>query len=223
MRRLMRAIVNGLRLRRRLLVAAAVAVVTLIALPSSIDVAVRASLGWCAGGFAYLILAFALMSRCDTHHIQRTARIEDEARFVFVGLILLAILSSFVAVFALIGDAKTLSGIPKALVTTLAAVTVLVSWLVTQVIFTLHYAHDYYGADDHDGPHRRGLIFPNDDAPDYWDFFYFTTSIGATSQTSDVAITSKALRRVATFQSVLAFVFNTTVVALAINLASGLI
>ena len=75
---------------------------------------------------------------------------------------------------------------------------------------------------DDSGEIARGLEFPKDDQPDYWDFFYFTTSIGATSQTSDVSITSKAARRLATIQAVMSFVYNTTVVALAINLASGL-
>ena len=68
-----------------------------------------------------------------------------------------------------------------------------------------------------------GDELPGDEHPDYWDFFYFTTSIGATSQTSDVAITSKAMRRMVAFQAVLSFLFNTAVVALAINLASALV
>jgi uncharacterized membrane protein len=66
------------------------------------------------------------------------------------------------------------------------------------------------------------LEFPGDDAPDYWDFFYFTTSIGATAQTADVAITSKTARRIATAQAVLSFIFNTAILALAVNLASSL-
>ena len=92
-----------------------------------------------------------------------------------------------------------------------------------QTVFTLHYAHAFYGNRDGDDHIDAGLVFPNDPAPDYWDFFYFTTSIGATSQTSDVAVTSKSIRRMVACQAVLAFVFNTTIVALAINLASGLV
>jgi uncharacterized membrane protein len=68
-----------------------------------------------------------------------------------------------------------------------------------------------------------GLIFPGDNRPDYWDFLYFSTSIGATSQTSDTAIRSKALRRLVTLHAVVSFFFNTTVLALTINLAASLI
>jgi uncharacterized membrane protein len=104
----------------------------------------------------------------------------------------------------------------------LAVGTIVSSWLVMQVIFTLHYAHDYYRSGPGGTGLARGLEFPGDDAPDYWDFFYFTTSIGATAQTADVSITSKTARRIATAQAVLSFIFNTAILALAVNLASSL-
>jgi uncharacterized membrane protein len=68
----------------------------------------------------------------------------------------------------------------------------------------------------------ESLNFPGDRAPDYWDFFYFTTSIGATAQTADVGIVSKSARRLVTLHSVLSFIFNTAILALAVNLASSL-
>jgi len=67
------------------------------------------------------------------------------------------------------------------------------------------------------------LAFPSDPVPDFWDFFYFATSIWATSQTSDVAIKTKSLRRIVTLHAVVSFFFNTTVLALTINLAASLI
>jgi uncharacterized membrane protein len=217
------ALLTGAKLRHRLAIAVGAAIVTLIVLPFSLRTGARAAIAWNVGGLIYLYHAFALMSACDTATIQRRARVEDEAKFVFFGLILLAIVSSFYAVFALIGDAKALQGVGKNWYIGLAAITVLVSWLMMQAVFTLHYAHDYYAAHASGSGSAQGLKFPGDSEPDYWDFFYFTTSIGATSQTSDVAITSKSVRRLVAFQAVLSFVFNTTIVALAINLASGLI
>ncbi|MFO1172828.1 MAG: DUF1345 domain-containing protein [Hyphomicrobiaceae bacterium] len=222
MNRISRALVDGVKLRQRLLAAVAIAIVVLVLLPSSIELGARAAITWNAGGISYLVLSFALMSSCDTDCIRKYASIEDEARLVFFIVILLAIVASFTAVFILIGEAKAMSGWPKAWHTGLAAVTVIVSWLVMQIVFMLHYAHDYYGERD-EGGIVGGLAFPGDEAPDYWDFFYFTTSIGAASQTSDVEITSKAVRRMVAFQAVLAFVFNTAIVALAINMASGLV
>ena len=217
----LRKLTHSLRLRRKLFVSIAVAVVTGLVLPTSLAFSARTALAWSAGGLAYLAIAAALMSSCTADDIHARAQREDEARYVFFGLILMASALSFIAVFTLIGDAKTLTGGEKAAHIALAAVTVIVSWLITQVVFTLHYAHEFYMVRA-GGDAARGLRFPDDNLPDYWDFFYFTTSIGATSQTSDVAVTSKRVRHMVTFQAILSFGFNTTIVALAINLASGL-
>ena len=190
--------------------------------PVSLPVSVRAAGAWNAGALVYLVVAFAIMSSCSIEGIRRTAEREDESRLVFTTVILLAIAASFVAVLAVIGEAREAQGALRYLYVGLAAGTVITAWLVMQVVFTLHYAHDYYYPVSASGEIARGLKFPNDDEPDYWDFFYFTTSIGATSQTSDVSIVSKALRRTVTLQAVLTFFFNTAILALAINLASSL-
>ena len=92
---------------------------------------------------------------------------------------------------------------------------------MTQVAFALYYAHDYYLPDD-GGDAQGGLEFPGTEVPDYWDFLYFATSIGATSQTSDTAIKSHSLRRLVTLHSVIAFFFNTAVLALTVNIAASL-
>jgi uncharacterized membrane protein len=84
----------------------------------------------------------------------------------------------------------------------------------------LHYAHEYYGegADQLKG----GLSFPTEGyEPDYWDFLYFSANVGAAGQTSDVAITSHGIRRVVLAQTILSFVFNTMILALAVNVGAS--
>ena len=68
-----------------------------------------------------------------------------------------------------------------------------------------------------------GLLFPNQKLPDYIDFLYFSCVIGTSGQTADVSFTSQSMRKVGLMHSVLAFFFNTSLVALMINIASGLI
>ena len=99
--------------------------------------------------------------------------------------------------------------------------TILLSWAFVHTIFALHYAHEYYG-ERRDGI-IGGLNFPDDKVPDYWDFLYFSLVIGMTSQVSDVAITSKSIRRLAAVHGVLSFFFNLTVLALTVNMLSNLI
>jgi len=105
----------------------------------------------------------------------------------------------------------------------LAFATVIASWFLVQLIFALHYAHEYYSpAPGHPERLAKGLVFPDDDTPDYWDFLYFAVVIGVASQTADVSFKTKALRRVGTVHGVIAFTFNTVVLALTINLLAGL-
>jgi uncharacterized membrane protein len=87
-------------------------------------------------------------------------------------------------------------------------------------MFALHYAHDYYR---HGGRGDRGLMFPGTAQPDYFDFLYAAAIIGTSGQTADVSFNTSSTRRIAMVHSVLAFFFNTIVLALTINFAAGLL
>ena len=94
------------------------------------------------------------------------------------------------------------------------------NWAFTQIMFALHYAHDYYVAHVNGKP--TGIDFPADQAPDYGDFLYLAFIIGTSAQTADVSFNSKQMRRIALVHCVLAFIFNTFVLALTINIAASL-
>jgi uncharacterized membrane protein len=102
---------------------------------------------------------------------------------------------------------------------TVAAITILCSWFFVHTIYAIHYAHEYYG----DAGERQGLKFPHENRPDYWDFLYFSFNLGAAAQTSDVVVTSKRMRRLVLAHTILAFLFNTTILALAVNVGAGLL
>jgi uncharacterized membrane protein len=93
---------------------------------------------------------------------------------------------------------------------------------MTNVTFAYRYAHEFYARRE-DGTHARGLEFPGEPHPDYLDFLYFAFVLGMTFQVSDVQITSRTLRRVATAHGLIGFVFNAVVLALAVNIAAGII
>ena len=59
--------------------------------------------------------------------------------------------------------------------------------------------------------------------PDYLDFAYYSFVVGMTSQVSDVAVTSRSMRRLTLVHSVLSFVFNMAVLALSINIIATVI
>ncbi|KHJ59858.1 DUF1345 domain-containing protein, partial [Burkholderia glumae] len=94
------------------------------------------------------------------------------------------------------------------------------AWFLIPTIFTLHYARLYYQSP----PAARALQFPDRDlTPDYWDFLYFSFTIAVASQTSDVTLNSRAIRRAGLAQSILSFYFNMAVLGLSINVAAGLL
>ena len=101
---------------------------------------------------------------------------------------------------------------------------VVVSWLLIHRVFTLRYAHVFYRSKqelDVDGS-GGGLIFPGKGNPNYRDFAYFSFIIGMTCQVSDVSVTSHSMRLLALLHGLLSFAFNTVILALSINIISGL-
>ena len=98
--------------------------------------------------------------------------------------------------------------------------TILLSWAFIHVVFAVHYANEYYARAAQED---AGLTFPKDDAPDYWDFLYFSFVIGMTSQVSDVAVASKPVRRIVLAHGIVSFLFNVTLLALVVNIAASVI
>lgn len=218
------AIIESVMLRPRVYLAAIAGTISFFACPSAWPSAVRTSVALEASGLVYLFVALRIMYFCGPDHIKTVAGTRDDSRIVILTVILLAICASFGAIALLIGYAKqpTVESREQIYLGILAMLTIVTSWSVTQVSFALHYAHEYYlpaiGSDA-----KGGLMFPNCDAPDYWDFLYFSTSIGATSQTSDISIASHNLRRLVTLHAVTAFFFNTAVLALTVNIAASIV
>ena len=211
-----------IRSRPRLFSCALVGLVVIWALPPSVaqQPITRSIIGWNVGAVLYLLLA-ARMMFWTTHERMRTrARQQDDGRVIVLAVVVTAAFMSLGAIVAELAVAKDLKGTLRNAHIALAAITILSSWAFTQVMFALHYAHDYYSAEAKKCP--GGLDFPGGHAPDYGDFLYFACVIGTSGQTADVSFTSRTMRRTGLIHCVLAFLFNTTLVALMINIASGL-
>jgi uncharacterized membrane protein len=215
--------------RPRLVTAIAVGIaagVLFAVLPSDLDAPTRAILAWDIGCVVYVATTLRGIALRDAPFIREVAKAQDEGQGMILALVLVLSAASLAAVAAELSLAKDAHGIGKALRVTLAFGSVSVSWFVTQMIFALHYAHEYYAPDDDDDPSTLqlgGLKFPDDDAPDYWDFIHFAVVIGVASQTADVEFTSKRMRRIGTAHSLVAFTFNTVILALTINVLAGLL
>lgn len=178
---------------------------------------------WDAGCLTLIASVLALMRHGDPETIRAKAATQDEGKGLILGLVLVASAASIAAIGSELSLARHDDGWIRAARIALGFATVAASWFVVQLIFAVHYAHEYYAPDE--GPNgdvAQGLAFPGGEDPDYWDFLHFSVVIGVACQTADVAFTSKGLRRIGTLHGVVAFLFNTVVLALTINLLAGL-
>jgi uncharacterized membrane protein len=210
------------RLHGKLLISAAFGAIVLIAL-IAIDwrLPTKLLVAWDVGVSLYLGLMHTMMMRCDVQRIRRRASEQDEGAFAILLLTTAATLASLVAIVFELGGVKQSPPGYATIQILLAMATILLSWAFVHTIFALHYANEYYG-ERGDGK-IGGLKFPGDAKPDYLDFLYSSLVIGLTSQVSDVAVTSKAIRRMVAVHGVLSFFFNLTVLALTVNMISNLI
>jgi uncharacterized membrane protein len=212
-----------LRQHARLSVAALLGLLAYLALPTRIGESARLLAAFDLAAFAFLAAIWIMMARATTAGMRQRARREDESRYVVLAL------SAATAAAVLLAIALELHGIrdqPPAAAgarVALATIAILLAWFFMNTMFALHYAHYFYGdAAGATDSEVRGLAFPGGGAPDYWDFLYFSFTIGMTFQVSDVQITDPAVRRVALAHAIASFFFATGILAMSINLVSGL-
>lgn len=190
----------------------------------------RLALGWDVGVGLFLVeCVFKLTRARSTEDIRQRAAALDEAGGMVLPLALLAAVASIAVV---VGEAVRVAGDRSEAggAAILALATVALSWTFVHLIFAFHYAHQFYApatpgsaAAKGRSQDKEGLMFPGGEAPDYWDFVHFSLIIGVAQQTADIQISDRGLRRTATVHCVTAFIFNTVVVALTVNLAVSLL
>ncbi len=213
--------------RPRLFICAAIGLLILAAMPPAWHFTTRLLIAWNVGAVIYIAASLVMMARSTAHTIRQTAILTDEGRFVVLILACLAATASFAAIFMQLAVVKDAHGLLRAGHLALAAVTVVSAWTFTHIMFAQHYAHEFFiervSEKDLAEEYRGGLRFPGGQKPDFFDFLYFSFIIGVASQTADIEISSRPMRRVSLVHSLLSFVFNTIIVALTINIASGLV
>jgi uncharacterized membrane protein len=215
-------IVRLARARPRLLISLAVAIAVAMLLPEQLTDhrLTRWLIAWNAGSLLYVILVAVMMHGASSVQIRHRAQLQDEGQYAILVLVVLAAIASLGAIGGELAVVKDMHGLVKRGHIALAGLTVVSSWAFIQVMFAMHYANIYYAALAHGQP--AGLRFPHDLAPDFGDFFYFSAIIGTSGQTADVAFVSRSMRRIGSVHCILAYMFNTVVLALLINIGASM-
>jgi len=208
------------RARPKLVVSVVFGVAMMLVTPSEWDLVTRILLGWDAGVVLYIGIVSWIIARlqaeAEMDHLRERAAKEDEGRVAVLVLTVTATLASFAAIIILLGQHHDKSA-PHQLI--FASATILLSWAFVHFIFATHYAHEFYS----EGATASGLKFPSKEKPDYLDFLYFSFVIGMTFQVSDVAITSRSIRRTVLAHAIISFLFNVALLAIMVNIAASAI
>ena len=173
-------------------------------------------------GFDAAVIAFVIAllplgrDHCEAD-MRRHADQNDANRTTVLVATMLVTLVLLVTMIAELPNAQKGESYAKALL----IVTLGLSWIFTNVVFMLHYAHMNYSQDEKGKNIRGGFDFPGTPEPDYWDFLYFSLTAGMSFAASDVNVTSKPVRRVVVWQCLLSFIFNIGALAFCINVLAG--
>ena len=212
---------HQIRARTRLSVSVATGLLAFLILPQTLAISSRLLVAWDIGAGLYLLLAWFMMERASVEHMRWRSRIQDDGAAAVLFLTITAAIASLAAIILELTHLKNAMPFEQNRHLVLAGITFLASWLLVHTSFALHYAHVYYiSVGQNGGP---PLEFPRQEIPVYPDFLYFAIIIGMTSQTADVAIVSTRMRRLAMVHGMISFIFNTTLLALTINIAASLL
>lgn len=176
--------------------------------------------GWNVGAFIFTCISWRRMLTSDIHRIKKRSADLDFSDVLLLFLSIAAALASIAGIAIELHGVKNASPEVALGRAGAAVLTILISWVFLHTIFTIHYAHRYYAG----AGKGSGLKFPEPiGEPIYWDFLYFSFTIGVAAQTADVAISSRYMRKLVLLHAVLSFLFNTTILALAINVGASLL
>ncbi|HMD75217.1 MAG TPA: DUF1345 domain-containing protein [Steroidobacteraceae bacterium] len=202
----------------RLWVSTIAGLILFFLLPGEWSTISRVLVAWNFGVLLFLVIIARWMTSLSAQQICSRFVEEDESATVVVAIVTTAALLSLVAILSILSTIKQVTGAQRTAHELLAALTIVDSWLLVPTIFTVQYADLYYSAAEADRP----LHFPKTSMPVFWDFAYFSFTIAAACQTSDVSTTQLGIRKVVIAHTLISFLFNASILGFAINVSAGL-
>ncbi|BAZ70644.1 MAG: DUF1345 domain-containing protein [Pelatocladus maniniholoensis HA4357-MV3] len=219
------SLLKNLDSRSRLGVSIMVGMAAFIVMPDFMHLDIQILAAWISGVLCFLML-FVLMANSATP--QKTyylAQGKEAQHSVTFFLVIITACTSIFAIGLMETNNQDISASGVVLEVSLSLIAVLCSWFLTHTVFVLHYATCYYRREQisQEEKYVKGLNFPGEEEPDYWDFMYFSFTLGMTAQTSDVSITSLPMRQLVLGHAIVSFLFYMVILGSSVNVVSGLI
>jgi uncharacterized membrane protein len=205
----------------RFLFTAIAGIGTFFSLANESSLEIHLAISWLMAGGLYLMLSYVMMYFSTPENILSLSKKEDDGAAMILLIIVLAASASLVTIVLILSGIKTLPIHIAMRHVVLVLATYTISWFTVHTAFALHYAHLYY--QEFEKTKEPPLLFAGKLKPTYVDFLYFSMVIGMTCQTADVNIASSKIRFSVMVQGMTAFVFNASLLGLAINLISGVV
>lgn len=208
--------------RGRLAIASAIAAAVYLA-TFALETGLRILLAYDAAIASFLALHAYWINRLTAQEVQQHYRgREPSHRFVVIAAVVFSSLS-MLSVGLMADISKDWGPLQRHIHTACCLAAIVLSWVLLHGSYALYYAHRYYDVDEADPQLavKKGLRFPNDEPPDYWDFLYYAFTIAVCYQTSDVTIDSRSMRRITLIHAVISFLYVTAILGLVINLLSN--
>jgi len=206
--------------RHRLLTALVTAALFFLPSSSWLSTGPRIVLAWNTGVTVLLGLIAIMMWGTPPHETLSRARHEETSSVVILLVTVLAVAGALVGIGYGLPETTGMSRALRNFEIFESVIGVFLAWLLLHVMYSLHYAKQYYAevSDDDTKAFRKGLAFPGDkDIVDYWDFVYYSFTIAMCFQTSDVTVTSPHMRRLTVCHAVVAYLFALAILGLLLS------
>jgi uncharacterized membrane protein len=209
----------------RLILSIGLAVLTYLLLPKFLGAEIHLLAGWNLGVLCFLTLIGFTVLNCNHEQTLYHARMREPSSLSILSLVVITACMSIFIIGFMLSDIKTTPQPIRSIQVWSSLLAIICSWLLTHTMFALHYARIYYNEANGKSleEYTGGLEFPNDELPDYFDFMYFSFTISMTSQTSDVSITSRQIRRIVLGHEIVSFFFYSVILATTVNTLANLI
>jgi uncharacterized membrane protein len=211
--------------RNRVLLSYAVALLTfLISLPQMRFMTCLV-LTWSVGTIFWLLLVSLFLFTASPQEAMQRSQLVEARPGLILATVAASAAASLIAMAFMLANTQNWPPLDASVHLSLSLVAVFASWLFVHVGFAFSYARLYYDELEPPAPtpHKKGLQYPTDDPPDYWDFLYFSFTIAMCAQTSDVSVTTAPMRRLALVHSFVSFIFYTVILGLVLNGVSTLL
>ncbi|MBJ3784084.1 DUF1345 domain-containing protein [Devosia sediminis] len=168
----------------------------------------------------FLLLTLLKLPYLTADYLRENARDEDTPAGGIFLIVLIVVTASVVSLFlALMGGES-----PDPWAVAISVVSVLLGWFTVQAMGALHYAYEFYQVDAaaEGAAVEGGLDFQGDEDPDGYDFMYFSYTVGTSVATSDTKVESHKMRRLVMVHLIFSHLFNTIILAAAVNVMLSL-